>query len=113
PVGTFAPASTTYARFETTAVPLSLGQHKISFAGSNPLGGDNTVFIDDIALSTKSLVTRSGVDAGHQTDVDAGNPADADAGIAPGVEAGDAGDVEAGVPPRVDAGREVPPSPAD
>jgi uncharacterized repeat protein (TIGR01451 family) len=50
-VGTFTPASITYARFTTSTLQLAAGIHVISFVGLNPNGGDNTAFIDQVALT--------------------------------------------------------------
>jgi uncharacterized repeat protein (TIGR01451 family) len=50
-VGTFTPGSTSYASFTTGVFTLAAGIHIIGFAGQNPNGGDNTAFIDQVALT--------------------------------------------------------------
>jgi serine/threonine-protein kinase len=49
-VGTFTPSSTTYAEYSTDRFTVSTGPHTLTFEGLNPLGGDNTSFIDGISL---------------------------------------------------------------
>ena len=49
-VGTITPAGTTYASYGTSVFTVSAGTHTIKFAGSNPTGGDNTAFLDQVAL---------------------------------------------------------------
>jgi hypothetical protein len=56
-VGTFTPASTSYATFTTSAFTLSAGSHTIAFLGLNPNGGDNTAFIDDVHVNTVTAPT--------------------------------------------------------
>jgi|GEM_PF-375863 len=53
-VGTFTPASTSYANFTTTVFTLSAGGHTVAFVGINPNGGDNTAFVDQVALTPQS-----------------------------------------------------------
>jgi RHS repeat-associated protein len=50
PVATFASTSTTYEPFVTVPFTVSAGTHTISLAGLNTVGGDNTVFIDDVQI---------------------------------------------------------------
>jgi hypothetical protein len=49
-VGSFTPASTSYATLTTSVFTLTAGVHTIGFAGLNPHGGDNTAFIDQVNL---------------------------------------------------------------
>jgi uncharacterized repeat protein (TIGR01451 family) len=49
-VGTFTPSSTSYASF-STSFTVGAGVHSIVFVGLNPNGGDNTAFIDQVAIS--------------------------------------------------------------
>ncbi len=49
-VGTINPSSTSYLPYTTNSFALSAGNHIIKFVGTNPLGGDNTAFIDDISI---------------------------------------------------------------
>ena len=49
-VGTYNPATTSYQSFATAAVALSAGQHTVEFRGLNTAGGDNTAFIDAVAI---------------------------------------------------------------
>jgi hypothetical protein len=51
-VGTFTPSSTSYASFATSTVNLTAGIHTVAFVGLNPNGGDNTAFIDQVAISS-------------------------------------------------------------
>lgn len=54
-LGTFTPASIFYQSMQTTAVQLSAGTHTIELRGTNPLGGDNTAFVDDLQYSFTAL----------------------------------------------------------
>lgn len=47
PVQSFTPAGTSYQSFSTFAVLVSSGPHVVELLGLNPLGTDNTAFIDD------------------------------------------------------------------
>jgi uncharacterized repeat protein (TIGR01451 family) len=50
-MGTFTPSSAAYANFTTTVFTLAAGVHTVGFIGLNPNGGDNTAFIDQVALT--------------------------------------------------------------
>jgi fibronectin type 3 domain-containing protein len=50
-VGTFQPASTSYAQYTTNRFTVMAGNHTIEFAGLNPNGGDNTAFIDQVSVN--------------------------------------------------------------
>ena len=49
-VGTFKPASGTYAGYSTGAFAVAAGAHTIAFAGLDTAGGDNTAFIDAVRV---------------------------------------------------------------
>ncbi len=50
-VGTFTPSGTSYQRFTTTVFNVTAGLHTIVFQGLDSAGGDNTAFIDEVALT--------------------------------------------------------------
>ena len=50
-VGTFTPSGTSYQSFTTTVFNVTAGLHTIVFQGLDSAGGDNTAFIDDVALT--------------------------------------------------------------
>jgi subtilisin family serine protease len=49
-VGTFTPADTSYRSYATAAFTVSAGTHTITFQGLDSAGGDNTAFIDQVAI---------------------------------------------------------------
>jgi hypothetical protein len=51
-VGTFTPASTTYASYSTNAFTVAASHHTIRFVGLGLDGQDNTAFIDQVLLLT-------------------------------------------------------------
>ena len=54
-VGTFAPSSTSYQSYSTAAFPVIAGTTPtITFQGLDSAGGDNTAFIDQVAVATAS-----------------------------------------------------------
>jgi hypothetical protein len=53
-VGTFTPSSTDYGTYTTNAFQVTAGTHVITFVGTNPNGGDNTAFIDQLSVSSTS-----------------------------------------------------------
>ena len=54
-VGIFAPSSTSYQSYSTVAFPLIAGTTpKITFQGLDSAGGDNTAFIDQVAVASAS-----------------------------------------------------------
>ena len=66
-VDTFTPAGANYQLFRTPTFYLTAGTHTITIAGTNPLGTDNTAFIDDVQMG---LATTYTYDAdGNQTSV--------------------------------------------
>jgi hypothetical protein len=48
-IGTFTPGSTTYTGF-SASFTVTAGNHTITFVGTNPNGGDNTAFIDQVQI---------------------------------------------------------------
>jgi type VI protein secretion system component Hcp len=50
-VGTFTPAGTSYSLYATDSFTVTAGQHTIAFVGINPSGGDNTAFLDLVAVN--------------------------------------------------------------
>jgi hypothetical protein len=48
-IGTFTPGGTTYTAF-SASFTVAAGNHTIKFAGTNPNGGDNTAFIDQLQI---------------------------------------------------------------
>jgi hypothetical protein len=50
-VGTYTPSTTSYTTF-TTNFTVAAGVHTIAFVGLNPNGGDNTAFIDQVAITS-------------------------------------------------------------
>ena len=53
-VGTFMPSSANYQALTTTSFMVGSGMHTISFQGLDSAGGDNTAFIDNVAIATAS-----------------------------------------------------------
>ena len=51
-VGTFTPSGTSYQSYSTAAFTVTAGSHTIKFQGLDSAGGDNTAFVDDVALAT-------------------------------------------------------------
>jgi hypothetical protein len=51
-VGTITPGGTGYAIYSTSSFAVTAGAHTIKFLGLNPNGGDNTAFIDQVAIAT-------------------------------------------------------------
>jgi hypothetical protein len=50
-IGTFHPASGTYAYYGTPTFTTTAGTHTLKFVGLNPLGGDHTAFIDNVRVT--------------------------------------------------------------
>jgi hypothetical protein len=50
-IGTFHPASGTYAYYGTPTFTTTAGAHTLKFVGLNPLGGDHTAFIDNVRVT--------------------------------------------------------------
>jgi hypothetical protein len=68
-VGTFTPASTSYANFTTTVFTLAAGVHTVGFVGLDPNGGDNTAFVDQVALTLQLPPSNSQPTNGHKLPV--------------------------------------------
>ena len=51
-VGTFTPSGTSYESYSTTAFTVTAGTHTVTFQGLDSAGGDNTAFIDDVAVTS-------------------------------------------------------------
>jgi hypothetical protein len=49
-VGTVQPFSSQFALYTTRPFPVTAGAHTIQFVGTNPQGGDNTAFVDQILI---------------------------------------------------------------
>jgi hypothetical protein len=49
-VGTFTPSGTPYQSLSTSAFTVTAGAHTVTFQGLDTAGGDNTAFIDKIAI---------------------------------------------------------------
>ena len=64
PVGTFNPSGTSYQSYSTVAFTVTAGAHTIVFQGLDTAGGDNTAFVDAVAVmqATPSLVADPGFD---------------------------------------------------
>ena len=56
-LGTFKPASESYADFTTSAVTPGAGSHTLMFVGLNSAGGDTTAFIDNVRIINNSGAT--------------------------------------------------------
>jgi uncharacterized protein YabE (DUF348 family) len=53
-VGLVTPASTQYGLCQTPNFTVTAGTHTVRFVGLNPLGGDNTAFVDQVAISPEA-----------------------------------------------------------
>ena len=63
-VGTFVPSGTSYQTITTSPFTVAAGTHTITFRGLDSAGGDNTVFIDSVAINMSGVPTAS--DAGFE-----------------------------------------------
>jgi hypothetical protein len=50
-VGNVTPSGTTYGSYSSNRFTVATGKHTIAFAGLNLLGHDNTVLIDQVAIT--------------------------------------------------------------
>ncbi len=50
-IGTFTPASKNYADVTSSLFTVSAGSHTFTILGTNPNGGDNTAFIDNVRIT--------------------------------------------------------------
>jgi hypothetical protein len=55
PAGTFNPVNTLYGSYQSSTFTVPTGSHTIEFLGLNPQGGDNTVFVDQVALTANAI----------------------------------------------------------
>jgi hypothetical protein len=53
-VGFATPSSTSYDSYQTSTFTVASGVHTVEFAGLDPLGGDNTAFLDSVAVSPQT-----------------------------------------------------------
>ncbi len=51
-VGTFTPSGTAYAAYTSSTFTVAAGVHTVAFVGLNPNGGDNTAFLDQVAITS-------------------------------------------------------------
>jgi hypothetical protein len=51
-VGTFTPASSSYAAYATSVLTVAYGSHTVTFQGVDTAGGDNTAFVDAVQWTT-------------------------------------------------------------
>jgi hypothetical protein len=64
-VGTFTPSGTAYQSYSTPAFTVTAGTHTLTFQGLNSAGGDNTAFIDAVAVTTASPISIGDPDFGQ------------------------------------------------
>jgi hypothetical protein len=55
-MGTIQPANTSFSAYQSSPFTVAAGTHTIELAGTNPLGGDNTVLIDQVVLGPVSAL---------------------------------------------------------
>jgi hypothetical protein len=53
-VGTFTPSGTSYQGYSTVVFTVTAGTHTITFQGLDSVGGDNTAFLDQVAVTPAS-----------------------------------------------------------
>jgi uncharacterized protein YabE (DUF348 family) len=56
-VGLVTPASSEYGYYQTSSFTVAAGPHTVKFVGVNPLGGDNTAFVDQVALPAGNAIS--------------------------------------------------------
>ncbi|MGO9109701.1 MAG: DUF642 domain-containing protein [Thermoguttaceae bacterium] len=54
-VGTINPVNNLYGSYQSSTFAVTTGVHTIEFLGLDPLGGDNTAFIDQVTLSANAI----------------------------------------------------------
>jgi hypothetical protein len=57
PIGTITPNSTSYGVYQTPNFSVTAGTHSVEFLGLNPLGGDNTAFVDVVSIAAATSVS--------------------------------------------------------
>ena len=55
PAGAFDPVNTLFGVYQSLTFTVATGPHTITFLGLDPLGGDNTAFIDQVTLSANAI----------------------------------------------------------
>ena len=55
--GAIEPVNTTYASYQTPAFTVAAGAHTVTFLGMNPLGGDDTAFIDEATIAAANPIS--------------------------------------------------------
>ena len=59
-IGAITPTSTTYASYQTSSFTITTaGPQTVQFIGLNPQGGDNTAFIDEVAITQTCAINDS------------------------------------------------------
>jgi hypothetical protein len=56
-VATVTPTGTSYASYTAAPFTVAAGSHTIAFVGTDPLGGDNTAFVDAVQLNAVAFTT--------------------------------------------------------
>ena len=51
------PVGISYGLYQTSNFTVTAGTHTIQFIGTNPQGGDNTAFLDEVAISAASPIS--------------------------------------------------------
>jgi hypothetical protein len=59
-VGTFTPTGTSYQIYGTASFSVTAGSHTITFKGLDSAGGDNTAFVDEVALTELPTIGDAG-----------------------------------------------------
>jgi hypothetical protein len=90
-VGTFTPATTSYATLTTAVFTVTAGSHTIAFQGLDTAGGDNTAFIDAIQVPAVSAALPSVPDGGFEAPAQAAGSFQYDPAGTPWAYSGDAG----------------------
>jgi RHS repeat-associated protein len=60
-LGTFHPASGSYADYSTQTFTTTAGAHTLKFVGVNSLGGDHTAFIDNVRITGSPVAAGAGL----------------------------------------------------
>ena len=55
-MGTFTPSGTSYQSYTTAAFTVAAGSHTITFQGLDSAGGDNTAFVDQVAVTALAAI---------------------------------------------------------
>ena len=59
-VGTFTPSGTACLSYATNEFSVAAGSHTITFQSLNSAGGDNTAFVDEVAIVNMSQIADPG-----------------------------------------------------